>query len=414
MSATFNSTLSLRCFAGLLRARAGVFAACIALVFAALTSSCHAKGETEWLEFSPGIAYTNFHVPSVPWSINVVRISRARQDLEIHSMHARNKAVGLGTLSSMVEMAKKNFGTPLVAVNGDYYNMRDRAFAGDPRGLQISNGEVLSSPVDGTTFWMGTDGKPNAASLVSGFKITLPNGKTNPFGVNESRALNPVLYTPAMGASTRTSTNGLEFILERSGEGPWLPLAIGTTYDAKVTEVRQGGNTLISPGQMVLSIPPNRRASVASIVEGSVLKISTATTPDLKGVITAISGGPVLVRNGKWQELPSPDAGAAGYQEKSKYERHPRTAMGWNDKFYFFVEVDGRQPGLSVGMTLKELGKYLIDLGCTDAMNLDGGGSAMLWANGQIQSSPSDRHEREIANSLIVVRKDKKAAEQRP
>ena len=36
-------------------------------------------------------------------------------------------------------------------------------------------------------------------------------------------------------------------------------------------------------------------------------------------------------------------------------ERHPRSAVGWNADSYFLVEVDGRQRGLSVGMTLEEL-----------------------------------------------------------
>jgi exopolysaccharide biosynthesis protein len=67
--------------------------------------------------------------------------------------------------------------------------------------------------------------------------------------------------------------------------------------------------------------------------------------------------------------------------------------------------VDGRQRRLSVGMTLDELSAYLVELGCTDAMNLDGGGSATLWFNGLIRNRPCDGHERAIANCLVVTRK---------
>lgn len=42
--------------------------------------------------------------------------------------------------------------------------------------------------------------------------------------------------------------------------------------------------------------------------------------------------------------------------------------------------------------------------GCTDALNLDGGGSATMWLGGKIMNSPSEGKERAVANGLIVVR----------
>jgi exopolysaccharide biosynthesis protein len=69
------------------------------------------------------------------------------------------------------------------------------------------------------------------------------------------------------------------------------------------------------------------------------------------------------------------------------------------------VQVDGRQPRLSVGMTLEELGATMARLGCEEAMNLDGGGSATFWCDGRIRNSPCDGGERVIANSLVLVRR---------
>jgi exopolysaccharide biosynthesis protein len=54
---------------------------------------------------------------------------------------------------------------------------------------------------------------------------------------------------------------------------------------------------------------------------------------------------------------------------------------------------------------LDELSRFLSDLGCEDAMNLDGGGSATLWYAGQVQNSPCDRAEREIANGIGILKK---------
>jgi len=142
----------------------------------------------------------------------------------------------------------------------------------------------------------------------------------------------------------------------------------------------------------------------AALETGATLLISTKTVPDLRGTRMAISGGPMLVHEGKPQEIAPPEG--EGFESRSMTERHPRSAIGWNEHDYFLVEVDGRQKG-SVGMTLDELGSYLAKLGCREAMNLDGGGSATLWFNGEVRNRPCDGHERQIANSVAVVRKPK-------
>ena len=74
------------------------------------------------------------------------------------------------------------------------------------------------------------------------------------------------------------------------------------------------------------------------------------------------------------------------------------------------MTVDGRQPGYSMGMTLRELAGLMRALGATDAINLDGGGStAMALRNGMggavLGNHPSDKEgERAVANALVVVR----------
>jgi exopolysaccharide biosynthesis protein len=73
------------------------------------------------------------------------------------------------------------------------------------------------------------------------------------------------------------------------------------------------------------------------------------------------------------------------------------------------VEVDGRQRGLSVGMTIDELSRFLISLGCQEAMNFDGGGSATLWFDGEVRNNPCERSEREIANCLVVAKRKMQA-----
>ena len=138
----------------------------------------------------------------------------------------------------------------------------------------------------------------------------------------------------------------------------------------------------------------------APIIPGMELTISTVLSKNLATANTAIGGGPLLVHNGKlehWPEVKGTNSPAL--------PRHPRTAIGFNSKFFYLVEVDGRQKDLSVGMTFPELADLMKALGCTEAMNLDGGGSSTFWLNGKVLNSPSDKHERSLANGLIIVRK---------
>lgn len=77
---------------------------------------------------------------------------------------------------------------------------------------------------------------------------------------------------------------------------------------------------------------------------------------------------------------------------------HPRSAIGADKdgSVVWLVVADGRQAGFSEGMNLTELGKLMLDLGCWDAVNLDGGGSSVLGlsdASGKLKitNSPSTR-----------------------
>jgi hypothetical protein len=98
-------------------------------------------------------------------------------------------------------------------------------------------------------------------------------------------------------------------------------------------------------------------------------------------------------------------------QTRFALTRHPRTAVGIADagKRLVFVVVDGRQPGVASGMTLRELADYMVEQGCQAAINLDGGGSTELLIRNPetgeltLMSTPSDGRERAVANVLGVT-----------
>jgi hypothetical protein len=297
---------------------------------------------------------------------------------------------------------------PLAAINGDFYQ-RHGPYAGDPRGLQIVEGELISAPSGSVSFWIDAVGEAHATNTVSLLQVTWPDGTSAPIGLNGSRSSHEIeLYTPALGPSTQTG-GGREFVLEPRGNTLWLPLRPGRVYPARIREVRETGNSRILPGSMVLSIGPSLVRRVPRLQSGDALIISAATYPSLRGARTAISGGPILVREGRRQRIQTADSDE--YEFSSMTERHPRSAIGWNENYFFLVQVDGRQRNLSMGMTLSELAAFLLEIGCQEAINLDGGGSATLWYDGRVRNRPCDGYERAVANSLVVVRKNPETSE---
>ena len=352
----------------------------------------------------PGLTYTNQKVASVPWSIHVLKIDRSRKDLTFFAAHAQGKILAVSLIADQARAVPREIGRAVAGVNGDFY-IRDIPFySGDPRGLQIINGEIISAP-DTVCVWFDTNGNPHLDQVTGYFNVTWPDGRQTPFGLNQQRQSGmAVLYTPTYGSSTRT-IGGREMILEKDGDGSWLPLQASQTYRARVRHVQTNGNARLAPDVMVLSLAPQQLTGVPEVTPGAVLQISTATSRVLKGVQMAIAGGPVLIKAGKAFSLKNPPPGAStSYGEASRYQRHPRSAVGWNSKDVYFVVVDGRQPQLSMGMKLAELAEYMAGLGCTEAMNLDGGKSSQMWLSGQIMNSPC-QGEDTVANSLLVVRK---------
>ena len=338
----------------------------------------------------PGITYVQERIGDVPWAIYVVKVDRTRAGFRFASTLGGDSTLGLRPVTAQVAAWPADQGAPLAAVNADFYVMTG-PYRGDPRGLQIVRGE-LTSIGERDAFWVDRAGHPHIGPVRSRVRVAWPAGGETPLGLNEARKEDAaVLYTPAMGASTHTA-GGRELVLERDGDTPWLPVCASRTITAKVREVREGGDVPLDARTLVLSLGAKLAPTLPAGQSGAVLRLSFESEPDLAGVETAVGGGPILLSHGEIADF-----------GKGPQPRHPRTALGWNDTHYFLVVVDGRQKGLSAGMTFPELADLARRLGCTEAINLDGGGSSTLWLGGKVMNSPSGGRERPVANALVLV-----------
>ncbi|MCM3717327.1 phosphodiester glycosidase family protein [Fictibacillus phosphorivorans] len=116
----------------------------------------------------------------------------------------------------------------------------------------------------------------------------------------------------------------------------------------------------------------------------------------------ALGGNAILVKDGSIYQTP-----------KTGQDKEPRTAVGIKaDGDVFFTVIDGRQEPYSAGISMEDLAQLMIDLGAVTALNLDGGGSSTFATrqlgtdNLEVDNQPSDRTERSVANSWLVVNKE--------
>jgi exopolysaccharide biosynthesis protein len=120
---------------------------------------------------------------------------------------------------------------------------------------------------------------------------------------------------------------------------------------------------------------------------------------------TAVGGGPVLIHDGK--------IGITNREEqlfpgKPDGEHDPRTAMGYTrDGRLIILVIQGRTPGIAAGATLQKEAELLLQLGCYEALNLDGGGSSCLLINGKETIRPSDRDGQRPIPAAFLIKQSK-------
>jgi exopolysaccharide biosynthesis protein len=102
-----------------------------------------------------------------------------------------------------------------------------------------------------------------------------------------------------------------------------------------------------------------------------------------------IAGGRPLIREGIDSEGFS--AGSHQFDSDITVGRYPRSALGLSGRDLIAVVCDGRADD-EAGLTMRELAGALADLGATEAINLDGGGSASLVVGGALVNAPREEH----------------------
>ncbi|WP_196792278.1 phosphodiester glycosidase family protein [Motilibacter deserti] len=334
---------------------------------------------------APGVTHTSFdRIDARGWIRGDVLVADLDEDRVTVDYLSPGTVSGRAVLSEQAARAGA-----VAGVNGDFFDIND---TGAPLGVGLGrSGGLTNAPASGhnDSATIGADGLgriaqvflAGSASTGEGDRVTLANlnsPSVSAGGVG--------LYTPAWGAAPRTrvidGVAGVREVLVRDG----VVVANGAV-----------GTTPLAADEMALVGREAGATALSAFSVGERVDVSYGPRSDAGDVAVAVSGNKQLVRDGV--VLPVDDV-----------DLHPRTAVGFSadGRRMVLVTIDGRQVD-SRGMTERELGAFVRDLGADDVLNLDGGGSSTMLARTpgdaapEVVNSPSDGGERLTPNGLGLL-----------
>ncbi|MBX3112720.1 MAG: phosphodiester glycosidase family protein [Fimbriimonadaceae bacterium] len=293
---------------------------------------------------------------------------------------------GRAKVSAMV--ARDN---ALAGINGDFF-----PWQGNPLGCMVRDGELVAPPHPARSCFGWGPGGTFVSDLTFRGLVQLPSGDTMSLdGLNSEAGDNSMVLQTATAGYALSKGPATHILFEAPQKlGP-----IGLLKGKVVGVVHDKPYVVIGPGQAVLTVTGSKVAKATTAKVGDEITVSVGVEGfDWNKVDNVIGGGPLLVKGGR----PSVDPLKEKFGEQFSTVRHPRTAVGSNkDGDIFFVVVDGRQ-AMSRGATLAEMADLMVQIGCDQAINLDGGGSSTMVVGGVVMNRPSDGNERAVANGIVV------------
>ncbi len=211
------------------------------------------------------------------------------------------------------------------------------------------------------------------------------------FGFSKSDLKRTSTYAKSKNALA--AINGGFFNVDEGGSVSYFEINDSIISRQRNPELKWGISDSIINGAIVIV-----NDSIINIEHALSEQFYESSNKELAVLIT----GPVLLLNSEEMSLP---------QKKFVTNRHPRTCLCKKKTSLVFITIDGRSKEAE-GMNLFEVQKFLLSIGCIDAINLDGGGSTTMWIHDKgVVNFPSDKTgERPVSNALLLLNKEQKTA----
>jgi len=372
-----------------------------------------------WTAVGDGIEYQEFTV-SGPNRVFVSRLVRSNMNAAIESSIGQGRLSGgnetIPGQAARYDDAINYWGQiwgqrndVVVAINGDYWDPTDTDV---PYSGQVQSGwyaKRFNNNTGDSGFAWKLDRNvfidDCVTHVASKQVVTYADATTQTFqGINIPRpADSMIVYTPHYDRDTNTSNTGVEVLVELTPR-PMLIVPLPSKVLGYVRQIRQNlGSTPIPFDHVVLSATGTAATTLLSKVQvGDQIGISNETgncgggiSYDWTKAYASVGGNYIFLLNGNIFD---------GGSDPGLILRNPRTAIAYNDTYVFFVVVDGRDPGVSEGMTMAEIGNFCKNtLGALYGINNDGGGSSTMVVNGVVKNNPSDGSPRSVPNGIMMI-----------
>jgi len=346
-----------------------------------LTSNCYCE---QWQKsIIPGINYRHIKrmTAAGPLHIHILKVDMKNNKIKVKPALAKGV---IGSLERTSNIAIEN--NAVAAVNGSFFEARKKIHL--PLGLMIIDGQVVNKSIlERSSIGITKDndiifGTPRT----KGYAVNLENKKSVPiWGVNRPRKKDEVIiYTNEYGDRTRTNNFGKEIVVDGDG---------------RVKDITDGNSAIPKDGY-VISLHGWSRDFLAHTKRGDRIGLVYDLTEKWKDVSQAITGGPLLVKNGEIVHEKSLITENFGNE---MLPPNSRTAIGISrDGELILAVVDKRYP-LSIGISYDELAQVMSDAGACDAMGLDGGHASTMYINGNVVNYPLWGREAPVSNAIIVT-----------
>lgn len=344
----------------------------------------------------PGTYYKNikYITPNGNFSVNMLEADIGTEFLKIEASHG-NGTITNKPVTAQALQKNTNGRRVIGAVNGDFFDMS--LIKGLTYSTSIIDGEIKAAVPKCTVLGVNEDGSVFIDTLNMKGTVTFKDRQGPIDMVNKLRWSNQaIIFTPAFGKATSNTVTGADIVVR----GVELPIKANKIYTGVIDKIVSNANSTEIPADgVVISVQGSAINMFTGAAPGDT--VSFSINSDKPNIRYAVAGFPRLIKDGKV----SPEIESRGDAK----ERHPRTAVGIKDNKLYLVTVDGRQPGVSEGMTLYEFTELLLAQGIENAVNLDGGGSTTMAVRKQgdavikLANVPSDGRERYVGNSIQIV-----------
>lgn len=325
------------------------------------------------------VTYTRRTVSGV--SVDVIRVDLNDPTVRVEVGLANDQ---LGTHKNFAEIAKES--GALAVINGNFFNSGSDLL---PIGSLVAGGEALYTMHGNMVFGVNSSGDPTwgrpfITVWLKGEKSSKQHWIARSVNVDPDYHTTDysVMYTPMFGTSVTVNCSGQMMVVQNDVVTEYTRYTAGEAID-----IPADGYILLM-GTELLKASGYKAPKIGERITTEIYSRNASNDPfEAEDLYSAVTGAPCLVEDGSICTVMDVTVAA----EKFTVMSTPRTAVGTtSDDILYLVSCSAA--------TIDQMKQVMLELGCENAVNLDGGGSCAMYYDGKVLHTPG----RKLTSTLQI------------